>query len=120
MSLIYFIIIFFILIFNILIPIIIQKIELENQIFNSDLGLKINKVKCHNNKLFILERKINGLEIFYFIDKDSNFLTCEKTINDAIDKIKCGNNGEFNNRNNPCFVLISELLFYKNIKVENL
>lgn len=112
---IYFLIILFIIIFNILIPTIIKRIEIENQIFDSKLGTNVIKTQCNNDYVFTIERKITGLELYYYL-KDGNRLRCSETINDSSEKKKCGENAEFNSRNDPCFIFMSELLFYRNIK----
>lgn len=114
MFVLYLVIFFFIVIFNVLLPIIIDKITIQTQILNSSLGKEMTKITCNNGNWFYIEPKITGLELKYFIDENDKIISCESEITD-ITKVKtCGDNGEYNNRYNPCFVLLSELLFYRN------
>lgn len=110
----YFIIIFFIIIFNILIPIIIERLKLEKNIFESEKGQSLTELKCFDNKVMILERTIFGLRLHYYLDQAGKFVKCDETIPEVVKKKECGIDGEYNNRTHPCSVLLSELLFYKN------
>lgn len=115
MIILYFIVVFFIIIFNILIPIIIERLKLENLIFNSEKGKSIAQVKCYNNNIITFERSIFGLKVNYFIDDTGKIMTCDQNINEAVKKKECGYDKEYNNRAHPCYIVLSELLFYKNI-----
>lgn len=116
MFILYFIIVFFILIFNILIPIIIERIQLEEEISNSQLGTNFNKITCHNNSWFYIDKSVFGLSIKYLVDENNKLLTCDKNFNSVNTTKTCGKEGEYNNRYHPCFSLLSELLFYRSIK----
>lgn len=113
MLILYFIIVFFIFLFNVLIPLVIEKIQIEEQITSSDLGKKIQKITCYNNVWFYIEKNIFGLNLRYFIDNNNNILSCDKDFTSAKTGKTCGQNGEFNNRYHPCYGLLSELLFYR-------
>lgn len=114
MIILYLIIIFFIIIFNILIPNLIEKIKIDNEILESNLGKGLLKVTCNNNYWFYLEKNIKGMNLHYLIDNDNKMIPCDKDFSDIKRTKICGLEGEFNSRLHPCFFLISELLFYKN------
>lgn len=112
----YFIIVFFILLFNILIPTLINRIQIENEILNSDLGKSLKTIKCHDNGWFYLDHNIKGLQIYYYVDTNNKILTCDKEFTSVNKQKLCGEEGEYNNRYHSCFTLLSELLFYRSIK----
>lgn len=114
MIILYLIIIFFIIIFNILIPNLIEKIKIDNDILQSDIGKNLLKITCNNNYWFYLEKSVFGMNIHYLLDEDDKMLPCDKNFKEVNKTKICGKNGEFNSRSHPCFYIISELLFYKN------
>lgn len=115
MLILYNIIFFFILIFNVLFPLIIKKLTVQKQIIDSAKGKNMQKMTCSNNQWMYIESKVSGLEINYFVDNNGNPLTCDKAITEYSEIKKCGNSGEYNNRYGNCFVLLSELLFYRSL-----
>lgn len=114
MIIVYLIIIFFIILFNILIPNVIEKIKVDNDILNSDIGKNLLKVSCNNNYWFYIEKNVFGLNIRYLLNEDGKMVTCDQDFTDIKRNKICGLEGEFNSRLHPCFFILSELLFYKN------
>lgn len=113
MLILYNIIFFFILIFNVIFPLILKKLTVQKQIIESSKGKNLLKMTCSNNQWMYIDSKISGLELNYFTDNQNNPLTCDKPITEFVEKKVCGLNGEYNNRYDNCFVLLSELLFYR-------
>lgn len=89
----------------------ISKIKIQKQIIASNNGL--TSITCNNGHLFLVKPSITGLDINYFIDDKGNPLPCSETVSEKQDTRLCGLRGEYNNRYNPCFVYLSELLFYR-------
>lgn len=110
MIIIYFIVVFFIIIFNILFPLIIDKIRIQNQIVDSNPDM--TSITCNNGYLFYIKPTITGLQLFYFIDEFNRIVQCDAGISEKKPK-RCGENNEYNDRYNPCFVTMSELLYYR-------
>lgn len=113
MFILYLVIIFYIIIFNVLIPLIVQRLDVENQIYNSTKAQALTKITCVDNYWFFIDKTIYGLKINYLIDKNGDFLTCDKDFEDLNEFKQCGFEGEFNNRYNPCLSVISQLLYYR-------
>lgn len=113
MFILYLVIFFFIIIFNVLLPLIIDKVTIQTQILNSELGKKMTKITCNNDHWFYIEPKVNGLELKYFVDDDDNIISCKTDFTNITKTKTCGEKGEYNNRYNPCFYALSELLFYR-------
>lgn len=108
----YLVVVFFIIIFNILIPNIIQKLKITNSIFESENGQKISTVSCLSNYWMYIDKTIAGIKISYFMDDKQNILTCDKKFSNTYTAV-CGKKGEYNNRYHPCYIALSNLLFYK-------
>lgn len=107
----FFCVIFFIFIFNVLLPLLINRIKIQKQIIAANPDL--TKITCNNGHLFLVNPSITGLDINYFVDDKGEPVPCSQTVTDKQPTRLCGMRGEYNNRYNPCFVYLSELLFYR-------
>lgn len=108
----YLIILFFVIIFNIIFPAIKNKIIIQNQILNSNLGKQMTKITCKNNYWFYISPSKFMLDIQYFTDDKGDMLPCNESFINKKTK-SCNNEGMYNNKYNPCYQILSELLFYR-------
>lgn len=115
MFILYLVIFFYIIIFNVLLPLIIDKVTTQSQILNSTLGKEMTKITCSNDHWFYIDPKVTGLQLKYFVDDEDNIISCKTDFTNIKKTRTCGEHGEYNNRYNPCFYVLSELLFYRSI-----
>lgn len=113
MFILYLVIFFFIIIFNVLIPNIVERLQIEDQIFSSSLGKTLTSLTCKNGYWFIIDKNVTGLSLKYLQNQNGELLSCDQNFNSTYTPITCGENGEFNNRHHPCSVLLTELLFFR-------
>ncbi|AKS26340.1 putative IMV entry/fusion membrane protein 1 [Diachasmimorpha longicaudata entomopoxvirus] len=107
--------IFFIIICNILLVLILEKKEFESEIFNSELGKKINQAICEDNKWFVFKNSLSGLEVFTVLDEEKRHLACDKPVPETPILKKCSAT-DYLQTHSPCTMLLSELMFYRNQK----
>ncbi|AAC97701.1 hypothetical protein MseVgp209 [Melanoplus sanguinipes entomopoxvirus] len=106
----FFMIYFFILSINIILNKELYKLELDKKLYQvAEDDLKTT-ISCINDYWFIVKRNSRYLDLQY-LRRNNNYVPCTTTplASDFLDS--CGLNAKYNNKKEPCYAALLNLLF---------
>jgi len=111
MFVLFFFIFFFIYIVNFLFPLIIDKQQRDEKLFNAASANLLTTVSCLDNNWIVISRNLRSVNIGYYA-RDNEPLTCDIDPNETTDTlVDCGSTGGYNTFNSVCYNTLINVMY---------